>query len=261
MNLRTLKREIRKGEDILLARAERASAAADKASLSLWRNILGILRTDTDNRSSTTWLHTYHKVLIAFHAYPQELAQVGVAIEKAVLAAAKIEPLVKDVHLLPAFSQTDLRRAVYSGDWRARLATQTKLAAPESIAATIASGVQQGIHPYKLAAQVKPLVQDVGTTARRIARHETIRAAHDLQLQQWESIGPELVIGYQVHAIIDERTRPEHRHRNGFEYFRSPTGEQRGFDKMPRPPHEADGSVAFNCRCYLTPILSEYRPD
>jgi hypothetical protein len=24
---------------------------------------------------------------------------------------------------------------------------------------------------------------------------------------------------------------------------------------MPRPPLEADGSVAFNCRCYLTPVL------
>ncbi len=74
------------------------------------------------------------------------------------------------------------------------------------------------------------------------------------QLAASEQIS-ELIPAYQINAVLDSRTRPEHRARNGTIYYRNPKGEQLGFDSMPHPPIEADGSIAYNCRCFLTPVF------
>jgi hypothetical protein len=67
---------------------------------------------------------------------------------------------------------------------------------------------------------------------------------------------PRDLVGYQVHGIMDDRIRPEHRARNGTIYYRVPRYGNPGLDKMPNPPLEADGSHAWNCRCWIVPILS-----
>lgn len=67
---------------------------------------------------------------------------------------------------------------------------------------------------------------------------------------------PRDLIGFQVHGILDDRIRPAHRARNGTIYYKKPQYENPGLDQMPNPPLEADGSIAYNCRCWLTPIMS-----
>jgi len=68
---------------------------------------------------------------------------------------------------------------------------------------------------------------------------------------------PRDLVGYQVHGIMDDRIRPEHRARNGTIYYRVPRYGNPGLDKMPNPPLEADGSHAWNCRC----VTGECRVD
>lgn len=88
-------------------------------------------------------------------------------------------------------------------------------------------------------------------------RHESIPVSGDEQLDMHERHAGDLIIGYQIHAVLDEQTRPEHRERDGTVYYRDPGPGQKGMDEMPRPPREADGNMAWNCRCMLTPVLRD----
>lgn len=145
---------------------------------------------------------------------------------------------------------------VKNAGWRARMEALTRLADPAQLASAIAAGVAAGETPAKIAKRIRPLVGNVASSAKRVARTEAVRVAHEIELASYEQLG-ELVVGYEVHATLDQHTRPEHRRRNGQKYWRDPVGNEIGFADMPRPPLEADGSVAHNCRCYLTPILDD----
>ena len=70
--------------------------------------------------------------------------------------------------------------------------------------------------------------------------------AHLIQWENNKAIAS-LTLGHQVHAQLDQNTRPAHRIRNGNIYYANPEPGQKGLDEMPHPPMEADGSVAFNC--------------
>ncbi len=82
-----------------------------------------------------------------------------------------------------------------------------------------------------------------------------MRIAHSVQHIAWKGMG-DLVIGYQIHATLDQNTRPAHAARNGTIYYADPKQGQLGYDKMPHPPLEADGSIAWNCRCHNSPVLA-----
>ncbi len=66
---------------------------------------------------------------------------------------------------------------------------------------------------------------------------------------------PADVIGFQVLGILDNRIRPTHRARHGTIYYKNPGVGRPGFNQMPNPPLEADGSYAYNCRCSLIPVF------
>lgn len=138
--------------------------------------------------------------------------------------------------------------------WQARLAQQTSLAPPEHLASLVSTGFLQGDTPASLAAKIKPFVQGVASTARRVARNESMRIAHESRMDSYSDLG-DLVIGYQIHATMDSRVRPHHAARSGTIYYKKPKANQPGLDKMPRPPLEEDGTVAHNCRCWITPVL------
>lgn len=152
-----------------------------------------------------------------------------------------------------------LHRIVYASDWPRRIAAQTRLADPATIATLITQGLAAGRTPAQIARDVRPLVQGVQTSARRVARTECMRVAGEVQLQAWDELG-DMVVGYQVHATLDQNTRPEHRDRDGTTYWKEPKPGQKGLDEMPRPPLESardSYKVAFNCRCFLAPVLRE----
>jgi len=157
--------------------------------------------------------------------------------------------------LFPPPDPEQVRGWVFDSGWEDRMAALTALAAPQSLAALIAQGVQASETPEQIARRIRPAVQGVQTSARRVARTESLRVAHVAQMETYERLG-DLVVGYQIHATLDGNTRLEHRRRDGTIYYRRPAAGQKGMHEMPRPPMEADGTPAFNCRCYLTPILS-----
>lgn len=161
--------------------------------------------------------------------------------------------------LFPAPPADRVARIVYgdsvSGSWQDRLAKVTRLASPELLAPLIANSFAAGESHRDLAKALLPVIGGIKSDARRIARTEAMRVAHAVQAQAQAPLD-DLTIGYQVHATLDQNTRPEHRHRNGTIYYREPAGGQLGLDRMPHPPLEADGSVAWNCRCWTSPVLS-----
>jgi SPP1 gp7 family putative phage head morphogenesis protein len=156
--------------------------------------------------------------------------------------------------LVKAPDRETVSRIVYSSGWLKRIAAQSKLASPEAIAAIVARGYSEGKNVKQIAADLLPVLQGVQSSARRVARTEGMRIAHEIQFATWEQMG-DLVIGYQVHSVHDDHVRPEHKKRDGTIYYKNPKAGQKGIDEMPRPPIEADGSVAHNCRCYLTPVF------
>jgi hypothetical protein len=170
--------------------------------------------------------------------------------------------------LFPGPTPDEVKEIVYAAvngiSWRDRLATATKTSAtPERIASILADGWNRGRTVPEIAKALRPIVDGVKSTAKRIARTEGMRIALQTQEKQWAALG-DFVLGYQVHAVLDERTRRspnlqlDHYRRDGLIYYKQPKRGQLGMDDCPHPPLEAknNGSVyAWNCRCTLSPVL------
>lgn len=166
--------------------------------------------------------------------------------------------------IIPTPDAQDIMQIILGGDWQARIAAQTRLAPPDLLAALIANGFASGQAPAEIARTVRPHLQGVQTSARRVARTESVRVSHEIQMDAWDNLG-DMVVGFEVHSAHFPTSRWWHIQRDGTQYFKNPTGNQKGLRQMPRPPMEADDPserpagtphVAHNCLCYLTPILA-----
>ena len=138
--------------------------------------------------------------------------------------------------------------------WKSRIIQQTKLGDPAQIANAVVNWRASGQTPKALEQTLLPMLQGVRTSARRVARTEAARVAQMTRMSEYEQLG-DLVVGYQIHATMDSHTRPHHAARSGEIYYKSPKQGQKAITAMPHPPHEPDGTVAHNCRCYLTPVM------
>lgn len=134
-------------------------------------------------------------------------------------------------------------------------AALTRLGADQA-ASTVWSGIANGFNRTEIAKALQPMLNNYAVAARRTARTEGLRVATETNLAVAEQLGTD-VIGYQIHAVLDDRTRPEHRKRDGTIYYREPTSGQHAMGEMPRPPMDPDGSLAFNCRCFLSPVFAD----
>lgn len=151
------------------------------------------------------------------------------------------ELLQRFVFAPPERSQTDIfLNRLISG-----FAPRPDLVSPELLGGIVSAGFSQGKTSQQIAADLLPAVDGVRVSARRTARTWGIHIAHSASMDAYDELG-DMVIGYQVHATLDTNTRPEHRKRDGTIYYREPEAGQKGFDEMPQPPLEADGSVAWN---------------
>ncbi len=157
--------------------------------------------------------------------------------------------------LFPPFTSQQTARIVFASGWQNRLTSATTLQAqPQRLANEISAGLIAGENIRQLAKRLEPLVQGAESSARRIARTEGMRVAGEAQLETHAQLGP-LIVAYVVSATLDQNTRPAHRARDGTHYYAEPISGQLGYAQMPHPPVEADGSMAWNCRCFLTPVL------
>ena len=127
----------------------------------------------------------------------------------------------------------------------------------------------QGKGIDEIARDLLPVAEGVKASARRVARTWSMHVANQSQWEAHERLS-EVVIGYQIHATPSPDSREWHSDRDGTEYFRNPGPGQKGFDQLPHPPQEAADPrerplgtpfLAWNCRCFLTPIFAEVRND
>jgi SPP1 gp7 family putative phage head morphogenesis protein len=161
--------------------------------------------------------------------------------------------------LFPPPAAEDVHRIVHATvggvTWEQRLDSATRTSAtPEKLAQIVGDGVAAGRTAQQIAKELLPVVDGVRSSARRIARTESLRVVHEVQFEQWQGLG-EMIAGYQIHSVMDERVRSSHALRNGHIYYVNPKPGQSGLDECPHPPAEADGTVAQNCRCYLSVVL------
>lgn len=130
----------------------------------------------------------------------------------------------------------------------------TKATDPNTLTRTITQAIADGWDRRKIGAELTRVFSVTASAARRIARTEGLRVATETQIAVSEQLS-EIIIGYRISAVLDSRTRPDHRKRHGTIYYREPKAGQLGFDAMPRPPVEKDNSIAYNCRCFLVPVF------
>lgn len=162
-------------------------------------------------------------------------------------------------YLFPAPPPEQIKRIVFEPTqgmtFEQRLANATRTSAtPRQMAETVAQGLGQKKLPREIAKDLLPIVDGIRSTARRIARTEAMRTMNRIQHETSKGLD-DLLIGYQIHAVLDTHSRPEHAARNGQVYYVNPKPGQLGLDAMPHPPQEADGSTAYNCRCVVSPVL------
>lgn len=265
-------------QDRLLARADRAADAAEAVVRDVWGDLLAILekggpwhavhaaaaralrRLPHAGRAVTAELVGTARASARWTA--DRLARALTAVERRRLLGGQLlekeETLAGDslllAVLLPSLEDAQIHEVLHAAGWGERIQALSALADPEVLAGRMATLLAQGQSVAEVARAIRPQVQNVQTVARRVARTAGLWIAHEAELACYDRLGP-LIKGYRVNAVLDRATRPEHRARDGQEFYRSPGSGQTGFEEMPRPPREADGSWAFNCRCWLEPIL------
>jgi SPP1 gp7 family putative phage head morphogenesis protein len=164
-------------------------------------------------------------------------------------------------HLFPPPSREQVDRAVYANvagmNWQQRLGDLShKVADMDRLAGTLATGASSGMGQAELKRQIQPIVQNISSSASRIARTEGLRIATSAQREQYADLG-DMLAGVQIVATLDENTRPAHAARNGRIYWMDKR-KKPSIDELPMLPDEP------NCRCYDTPVLhppEEFKND
>lgn len=143
-----------------------------------------------------------------------------------------------------------IHRTVAGQVWTERLDTLShQIDSFDRLAQTLTTAYSQGASREEIAAQVKPHVRGIASSARRIARTEGLRIATAVQREQYDSLG-DMLAGVQIIATLDENTRPHHAARNGTVYW-SDRRKRPSIVQLPVLPDEP------NCRCFDSPVLKE----
>ena len=150
--------------------------------------------------------------------------------------------------LFPAPDEGEVLRrlgpVVQPANWQA-LGNGAAKKMPQELAQLIAQSTARGNTQAQTAKELLPYFDGSRTRARRSARTFGMLVSNHGALAAHEQLG-DMLVGYQIHATHDQHTRPHHAARDGTIYYKDPKPGQKGLDEMPRPPLEADGSVAFH---------------
>lgn len=158
--------------------------------------------------------------------------------------------------VLPTPSEDKVRRHVERLIQPFLAKPRADLVPPQQLAEVVIQHYAAGKTQEEIAELLMPHVNGVASSARRVARTWGTYVANATQLETSERLS-DVIIGYTIHSAKKTTSRPEHVRRDGTQYFRNPGPGQLGFDVMPKPPLEADGTIAWRCLCWLTPIFRE----
>jgi SPP1 gp7 family putative phage head morphogenesis protein len=267
-----------------IARADSAATAVDREVLAVWRRLLALLREqdglpvpdpfEAQARAEDLFEPMAPAVATRLRVRLRSLArwgwksaQQGVVealprrglerVFTSYLAEAEgseeaIQPLVS--LLFPAPDEDEITQLMGRG-WLDQLSRATSLARPEQLAAIVGAGFAAGKTQSEIARDLLPTVDGFRTSARRVARTEGLRIAHAAQMACHEQLG-DLVAGYSIHATLDARTRPAHAARDGLTWYKDEGTPMQVALKM----EASTLPDAYNCRCYLSPILRPLAP-
>jgi SPP1 gp7 family putative phage head morphogenesis protein len=165
------------------------------------------------------------------------------------LTDEEYENMVRRI-VFPSPSPADIVAALRTSNWRDRLESLSQRISDKQIAFDqIVQGYSEGEGITQIRRRLEPLVGGIRSSAQRIARTEGMRIAENTQRKAWEGLG-DMMVGAQVLAVLDARTRPEHSTRNGQIYYKAPKAGQKSMAELPDLPD------APNCRCMSTPVLA-----
>lgn len=255
------------------ARHRAALVRSARMGGSLARLVRAARKHVSDSLPATISVHDAHGVRVGVERTCAILAQMlGERFRALLLAAARREHYLTAVRLTRAVrtsTQTgEVREGVYDyarlilpapvmsflervvGDvWRRVLGAVR----PERAGNVVLQGVAAGKDRKQIAAELAAVFDGAESAARRVARTAGLQVATSTQLAVSEQI-PDLVVGYELYTVLDDRVRPEHRAMHGAKFYRVPKRGQKGLSECPQPPVWG-GKVEWNCRCFLIPIL------
>jgi hypothetical protein len=133
----------------------------------------------------------------------------------------------------------------------------TKVTSPEHITSIITQAIADGWDRLKIGKELMRRFDVIKSTSQRIARTEGLRVATESQLAVSEQLDG-MIVGYKIQAVDNGHSptsRIDHKKRHGTIYYRNPEPGQPSMAEMPRPPLDPDGTIAYNCRCFLIPVF------
>ena len=158
-----------------------------------------------------------------------------------------------DQMLLPSLTEKQVEEIVkspnpHTGDtYQERLTKlSSKVTQPEQVAGEIVTSMTLGEDVKGLRNRIDKHVGKLHGSSMRIARTEARRVAEKANVESMEQALGDLLDGWQVTAVLDERTRPHHAARHGTVYRK---GGDPAYEEKPELPDEP------NCRCTLIPVL------
>lgn len=160
---------------------------------------------------------------------------------KGKVSSAEFRKLLDEM-LLPPLTETQVEEIVKSpnpntGDpWEKRLTDlSSKVTQPERVAGEIITGMATGEDVKALRDRIDKHVGKLHGSSMRIARTEARRVAETANREALKQSLGDMLDGWQITAVLDERTRPEHAARHGTVYRK---GGQPAFEDAPELPDE-----------------------
>lgn len=171
------------------------------------------------------------------------------------ITPAQARRLIKQT-LYPPLEPREIARILGSSvTFAARLSSAIWSESDKSrLRSSIISGMAQGKNIDEMVRANAPDFAAERWKLRRVIRTEAVRIAQQDARQREEDLLGDVTAGMVIQAVLDNRTRPEHRRRHGTVYHRQRDGTYR----------DARGNLAPvlpdapNCRCYYVRI---YRTD
>jgi SPP1 gp7 family putative phage head morphogenesis protein len=153
---------------------------------------------------------------------------------------------LRDTWTKPGVLQTDTLKKRLSS----RLWSDSDKAVIQS---QLTTGLAKGETVDELTNRLSSALDAIDWKARRIARTEARRALERDNFERTNEVLGDIIVAYRIQAVLDDRTRPAHRKRDGRIYRRQSDGSYRSKrgELLPELPD------APNCRCMAVPIFSD----
>jgi SPP1 gp7 family putative phage head morphogenesis protein len=121
------------------------------------------------------------------------------------------------------------------------------------IQSQLTTGLAKGETVEELTGRLSSALDTIDWKARRIARTEARRALERDNFERTNEVLGDTIVAYRIQAVLDDRTRPAHRSRDGRIYRRQPDGSYRSRrgELLPELPD------APNCRCMAVPVFAD----